>query len=76
MPLWQSIGISQVSANFKTKYIGIGSVSKKGIGASLREQPYHGLYQFQEKLKPQRRTHPSPRDQQCERMRNTILSSN
>ena len=29
MPLWQSIGIGQVSANFKTKYIGIGSVSKK-----------------------------------------------
>ena len=29
MPLWQSIGIDQVSANFRIKYIGIRSVSKK-----------------------------------------------
>ena len=28
MPLWQSIGISQVSTNFRVKYIGIGSGKK------------------------------------------------
>ena len=37
MPVLQSIGIGQVSANFKTKYISIESANlvKSGIGASL-----------------------------------------
>ena len=29
MPLWQNIGIGQISANFRIKYISIGSASKK-----------------------------------------------
>jgi len=39
MSLWQSIGIGQVLANFRITYIGIGSASKSGIGASLMSTP-------------------------------------
>ena len=35
MPLWQSIGIGQVPANFKTKYMVLHRLVKSGIGASL-----------------------------------------
>jgi len=35
-----SIGIGQVSASFKINYIGIGSVSKSGIGAPLESTLY------------------------------------